>query len=87
MADPFDLGVKATGWLVLQCTRYAGAKAREMKLARITQKPPHLDGNEVSVKLTVTVARSVFDKGLASITIEVPEDLVSEPDVSVEVIE
>jgi hypothetical protein len=30
-------GIKATGWLVLEATRYAGGQAREMKLRRITQ--------------------------------------------------
>ena len=84
MADPVP--IRATGWLVLQATRYAGGRARNMKLVRVTQKPPHLNGNEVSVKLLVTVPASVFDKGIAAISIEVPEELVSEPDVTVEAV-
>lgn len=75
--------IKATGWLVLEATRYSGGRAREMKLARITQKPPSLDGTQVAIKLTVAVPASAFDRGLAEITIDVPEELVSEPDVTV----
>jgi len=79
-------GIRATGWLVLECTRYAGGQAREMKLRRVTQSPPSLDGTQVAIKLTVQVPMSVFDRGIASIRIDVPEELVSEPDVTVEVI-
>ena len=85
-SEPAVPGIRATGWLVLQCTRFSGGKARDMKLARITQNPPHLDGHEVSVKLTVMVPQAVFDRGLASIRIEVPEELVSEPTVSIEAV-
>lgn len=79
-------GIKATGWLVLQGTRYAGGRARGMKLVRVTQNPPALDGTEVSIKLSVMVPASVFDKGIAAISIEVPEELISEPDVAVQAI-
>jgi hypothetical protein len=40
-------GIKATGWLVLEATRYAGGQAREMKLSRVTQRPPSLSGTDV----------------------------------------
>jgi hypothetical protein len=75
--------VVAIGHVVLQATRISGGQVREMKLARVTQNPPNLDGNEVSIKLRVKVPVTVFERGLASITIDVPEELVSEPDVSV----
>lgn len=78
--------VRAIGWLVLEATRYSGGHAREVKLARVTQRPPSLDGTQVAIKLTVTVPAAVFDRGLASITIDVPEALISEPDVTVEAV-
>lgn len=84
--EPAVPAVRATGWLVLEATRYSGGQAREMKLSRITQRPPALDGNQVSIKLTVQVPQSVFDKGLASIRIDVPEELIGEPDVTIEAV-
>jgi len=79
-------GIRATGWLVLECTRYAGGRARNMKLARVTQKPPALDGTQVAIKLTVQVPQSVFDRGIAAIHIDIPEELITEPDVTVEAV-
>jgi hypothetical protein len=40
-------GVSATGWLVLEATRYADGRAREMKLSGVTQRPPSLSGTDV----------------------------------------
>jgi hypothetical protein len=77
-------GIRGIGWLVLEATRFVGGHAREMKLRRITQSPPSLTGTEVAIKLTVQVPVSVFDRGIASIRIDVPEELISQPDVTVE---
>lgn len=79
-------GVRATGYLILEATRYVGGKVCEMKLARITQNPPSLSNNQVSIKLNVMVPMSVFDRGLALINISVPEELISQPDVTIEAV-
>ena len=79
-------GVRATGYLILEATRYVGGRVKEMKLARVTQNPPSLTNNQISIKLNITVPMSVFDRGLALINISVPEELISQPDVTVEAI-
>ena len=38
---PVVPGVKASGFLILEATRYVGGRVREMKIARVTQNPRH----------------------------------------------
>jgi hypothetical protein len=77
--------VTATGYLVIEADE-RGGRIRGAKLDRCTVRPPYLQGLEVAVKLTVRLPTSVFDAAVAKITVEVPEELISQPSITVEAV-
>jgi hypothetical protein len=75
-------GVTAEGYVVIEADVYNG-RVRGAKLVRVTQRTPHLEGPQVSVKLRIKLPMLVFDAAIAEAVVEVPAELVSNPDVTV----
>jgi len=74
--------VVATGYLVIE-GQTNGSRVMGAKFKRTTAKPPYTQGTEVAIKLSIRLPKSVFAVALANIDVEVPEELVSQPDVRV----
>lgn len=74
-----------TGWLALRKAANF-ASDNEMR-ARLTTNKPALDGDEIAVKMTVKIPRSAFTTPQLEVTIDVPEQSVVHPEVTVEEVE
>lgn len=82
MTQPPKDFVVTTGYLVIE-GQTNGSRVLSARMKRVTVKPPYLQGAEVAVKLSIRLPKSVFDAAVADIDIEIPEELVSQPDVRV----
>lgn len=54
---------------------------------RITKRAPGLSRSEIAVKLSITVPASAFRGPVLSTTLDIPEDRVIQPDISLEVVD
>jgi hypothetical protein len=80
--EPAVPGVVAEGYVVIEASVNNG-RVRSAKIKRTTARTPYLQGSEVAVKLRIKLPVSVFNAAVANVTVEVPPDLVSNPDVIV----
>jgi hypothetical protein len=74
--------VVAEGYVVIEANTRNG-RVSSVKFKRTTTRAPFLEGTQVAVKLRIKLPMSVFDAALAEVDIDVPEELVSTPSVTV----
>lgn len=66
----------AAAFLVLEASDYRAKGPCQLKVAKVTQGYPALTDSQVAVRVNVTINRAVFKRGMASLTVEIPDDLV-----------
>jgi hypothetical protein len=63
----------ASAFLVLEATKDGYGKT-SMKIAKVTQGYPALNVDQVAVKCKVSINSEVFEQGLATLIIDVPDN-------------
>ena len=85
-----DEYVTATGYVVVEAkpnaTGGVGSVGSVGSIDRTTARPPYLQGAQIAIKLHLRIPKSAFNAAIADITIDIPEELVSVPDVTVEAV-
>lgn len=77
--------VKATGYLVIRATRsrHGTQDVISAKIGRTTQSRPAMSGDEIAVKISVSVPTAAFGPFKAEATIDIPAELIAENNVQV----
>ncbi|SBS73859.1 hypothetical protein MHPYR_180094 [uncultured Mycobacterium sp.] len=77
--------VTAVGYLVIEAESFGTTGIRDRaKMTRVTARPPHLQGLEIAVRVSVQIPKSTFDAAIADISVVIPEELVVKPEVKVQ---
>lgn len=70
------LDLTASAYLVLEASDYRASGPCQLKVAKVTQGYPALADNQVAVRVNVTISKAVFKRGMANLTVHIPDDLV-----------
>lgn len=69
-------------YLVITANRSRYYNSRSASL-RVTKGAPDLNSNEIAVKLQINVPDTVFDRPIPTLKLDMPQDLVMNPDAEV----